>query len=518
MKRNSNIPDYESDFRKNYLDAFVQDSVALPGPLQTELAKIVSQAYAVGQRGTNVDIGSMPFSDPGQLFKNRDLIPSTIGDAERLLARSYYEPILAAADKRSAGQLGVDPFELITGSVEKVMNAARTFVYDPEKKNSFDSYAGPQIFSSATGDARAETKPEQSNGTDDYWYNQLQRSLGENTVQTQFHTPLGARLVNADGTLNAQAAIRPPDALLPDNYLPAYVDRADVARYATAKEEGLIDGNPTNRLIESGLRKLNGNLAGGRGDAGDTAFMGPNAQEADASRLTGGEAENADIAAEMSNNMEDAVFHRESSPGLDATAQAGLLSEQNTYDRLNAGAYGMSRPKQEMSTPDGQLRSNNELFGSGSMAQQVELKERQRDISVARGQLREQGAGVPQTTYQLGEMQERLTFGAKLRPNYVARFKENNPGLVDLNRKQFGKSMARVRAYEQRKPEDHVTQGETYHDETVTGFSANPEGTPISSVGDYRGAPRHSYPPVSDVGNTPTPPASGGGNGAAVPP
>ena len=113
-----NSPDYESDFLQTYLDAFTQDSVALPAPIQNELAKIISQAYAGGQRGTNADVASMPFPT-GDLIQNPDLIPQTIGDAERLLARSFYPSILQTAQVRSEGKLGVDPMELISNPESK---------------------------------------------------------------------------------------------------------------------------------------------------------------------------------------------------------------------------------------------------------------------------------------------------------------------------------------------------------------------------------------------------------------
>ena len=92
-KRRDDPQDYESDYLQTYLDAFTQDSVALPAPIQNGLAKIISQAYAGGQRGTNADIGSMPFPT-SDLIQNPSLVPQTIGDAERLLARSFYPSIL----------------------------------------------------------------------------------------------------------------------------------------------------------------------------------------------------------------------------------------------------------------------------------------------------------------------------------------------------------------------------------------------------------------------------------------
>jgi hypothetical protein len=422
-KRRENSPDYDSDFLQSYLDAFVQDSVALPAPIQNGLAKVISQAYAGGERGSGADVASLPF--PTGLIKNPDIVPQTIGDAERLLVRSFYPSILQAAQVRSEGKLGVDPMELISTGVEKVMQAART--YDPTK-GGFDNFAGNQIFGGVTGDARNATKPEQSAGGEDFWYNQLRSSVGENTVPTQFYTPGGAPLIGPNGTLNASAVIPAVDAGLASTYRPVSLTGADLDRYIAAKEGGLISGDPSVKRVESGLRRLNSNLLGGRGE-GDNSFMGANSQEADAlsSSLPEGRGDGEDVL--------DALFRRESTDVPDATTAARLR-----HDNGGKPVYGAYEN-------DTELTGNRTIFKTGSMAQQADLSERSAAIATARTQLEAQAEIVPQVAYQTQQMQERLTLG-NVRPGFAGRFKEDNPDLVPLSRRQYNEAQNRVREFE----------------------------------------------------------------------
>jgi hypothetical protein len=424
-KRPDDLRDYESDYLQSYLDAFVQESVALPAPIQNGLAKIISQAYAGGQRGTNADIGSMPFPT-SDLIQNPSLIPQTIGDAERLLARSFYPSILRAAKARSMDTLGIEPFELITSSVEKVMLAARQ--YDPSK-GGFDAYAGSQIFGGATGEARNALKPEQSGGTDDFWYNQLRSSIGENTVPTQFYTPGGSPLVGPTGLLNASAVVPYLDAGLPPTYMPASLTGSDVERYIAAKEAGLISGDPSVRRVEAGLRRLNSNLLGGRGD-GDNSYIGANAQEADA--LSG-------ALPETRGNLKDtidALFHRESTQ-LDATDLA----------RMNAEDRKQKWRRYNDNESDSEVVGNRSLFKTESMAQQADLADRNSALASADKQIGATAESVPQVAYQVQQMQERLTFG-RVRPGFAKRFQANNPDLVARNRNQYNIAQNRLRALE----------------------------------------------------------------------
>ena len=321
------------------------------------------------------------------------------------------------------------------------MSAARTF--DPSK-GSFSNFAGSQIFGAVTGDARSMTKPEQSAGADGFWYNQLRTSIGENTVPTQFYTPGGAPLVDANGMLNTSASTRQ----LPD-YEPVSLARAEMDRYISAKEGGLIGGEPDVLRIERGMRRLNSNLAAGNYGSGDNSFIGANSQEADA--ISGS------TPSDVLGNPVLRILHRSTKVIFSA------LSGDKTSTVIEA-------------------ISNRSIFKTSSMAQQVELEERNTAMTNAQAQIAEQAQRVPQVAYQVGEMKERLISG-RVAPGYASRFREENPGLIPLSKTQYSAAAERVRSFER------------------------PEG--IIPAQPLRN---------SDVGDTPTPPASGGGNGASVPP